>query len=220
MGKIGMAKRGSRRQARETDTRDAKNLIIIATEGSKTESRYFNSLKTQYRLSNVKVLTRKSTRSSPKDVIKCLDKYKRDNGLNKGDELWAVIDHDGRPEKVLNNVAQEAKKENYHLADSNPCFELWLLLHHKPLKQFRRLEASGDNRACSRAESELEKLDRSYDKDNKGRLNTSKYISRITTAIQNAKETDTQETPLLNQIGTRVYLLVESIRSSPQPLDN
>ena len=206
----------TQRNTRKSKTkRTIKKRIIIATEGSKTESRYFNSLKTQYRLSNVKVLTRKSTRSSPKDVIKCLDKYKRDNGLNKGDELWAVIDHDGRPEKVLNNAAQKAKDEKYRLADSNPCFELWLLLHHKRLNQFRKLEASGDNRACSRAESELEKLDKSYDKDNKGRLNTSKYISRITTAIQNAKETDTQETPLLNQIGTRVYRLVESIRSSP-----
>lgn len=158
-------------------------------------------------------------------MIQCLNNYKEQhhNELDQNDELWAVIDHDGRPEKVLNNVAREAKKENYCLADSNPCFELWLLLHHKRLNQFKRLEASGDNRACSPAESELEKLDRSYDKDNKGRLNTSKYISRITTAIQYAKETDTQETPLLNQIGTRVYLLAQSvIKSSPssQRLDN
>ena len=214
---------------RNTRKKTIKKRIIIATEGSKTEPRYFDSLKAQYRLSNVKVLTRKSTRSSPKDVIKCLDKYKRDNGFNKGDEFWAVFDHDKRSEEELNNVAREAKKKNYRLADSNPCFELWLLLHHKPLNQFRRLETSGDNRACSRAESELEKLDQSYDKDNKGRLNTSKYISRITTAIQNAERADTQSLPIppkarwLNSIGTRVYRLAQSvINSSPsaQPLDN
>ena len=216
-----MAKRRFRRQTRETATRDAKKLIIIATEGSKTEPQYFNSLKAQYRLSNVKVLTRKSTRSSPKDVIKCLDKYKRDNGFSKGDKFWAVFDRDNWPTETLDKVASQAKDKKYCLADSNPCFELWLLLHHKRLNELKGLEGRAAIGGCDSVKEELRKVDRNYDKS---QYNTEKYIEKIDQAIANAKETDIQskKTPLLNQISTRVYLLAQSVidSSSPQPLDN
>ena len=208
-------------RARQHDTALKRKQIIIAMEGSETEQRYFDSLKSKLRSTNVKLLKRKRTRSSPSDVLKQLDKEKRERKKvrehNAVIEYWAVIDKDNRPPEELNKIANHAKCKNYHLADSNPCFELWLLLHYKPLNQFSGLEASGDNSACSPVESQLEKLDKSYDKGKKGRLKTSKYMPIINTAIKNAKETDPQsQDRWLNRIGTRVYLLAQSvIDSSP-----
>ena len=223
MGKIDMARRRSEPRARQHGTAPKKKQIIIAMEGSETEPRYFDSLKSKLRSTNVTLLKRKRTRSSPSDVLKQLDREKRERKKvrehNAVIEYWAVIDKDNRPPEELNKIANHAKCKNYHLADSNPCFELWLLLHYKPLNQFSGLEASGDNSACSQVERQLEKLDRSYDKDKKGKLDTSKYMPIINTAIQNAKETDPQpQDRWLNRIGTRVYLLAQSIIDSSPSL--
>lgn len=111
----------------------------------------------------------------------------------------------------MNNVAQEAKQKNYHLADSNPCFELWLLLHYKRLNELKGLEGAATD-GCKSVEKELKKFDSTYAKS---KYDTSKYIKNIDKAIKNAKRTDTQsQDRWLNQIGTRVYRLAKSIVDS------
>ncbi len=46
-----------------------------------------------------------------------------------GDSIWCVFDRDDNSNEVLLRAKQSAQKEGYHLAYSNPSFELWLLLH-------------------------------------------------------------------------------------------
>lgn len=43
------------------------------------------------------------------------------------DEVWCVFDTDDHPH--LNDAVQMARDNGVELAVSNPCFELWLLLH-------------------------------------------------------------------------------------------
>ncbi len=224
-----MEKRRFRPRIREKKFRDAK-LIIIATEGSKTEHAYFNSLAFDERYRNrkvhVEVLEKKTTASAPKDVIKYLNKFKQEYKLNRHDELWLVIDRDSWSEQMLSEVTQQARQNYYLLADSNPCFELWLLLHRKSLgnyneEELKELEANKKAGYRTRLEKELMEICGSYNKNN---LKTSHYIPYVSTAIKNAKETDTQpQDRWLNQIGTRVYRLAQSIiRPSPSAkrLDN
>lgn len=45
------------------------------------------------------------------------------------DQFWLVLDVDTWPVEALGAVAQEAARAGYRLAVSNPCFELWLVLH-------------------------------------------------------------------------------------------
>mgnify|MGYP000818567382 FL=1 len=58
----------------------------------------------------------------------------RDRGNNPyypedGDSIWCVFDRDDNSNEVLLRAKQSAQKEGYHLAYSNPSFELWFLLH-------------------------------------------------------------------------------------------
>jgi len=208
-----MAKRRTRSRASKSKKLEPRKRIIIATEGSKTEQQYFNTLKKELRLGNVELL-KKGTKSSPDQAVKRLDKYKEtySRELNKHDELWLVIDNDGRSEQTLNKVLEQAKQNKYHLADSNPCFELWLLLHYESLDRLRGLEGSAATGGCASVEKELKKFDETYDKS---RYEPGKYIEKINKAIKNAKETDTQpDDRWLNQIGTRVYRLAQSIIAS------
>lgn len=45
------------------------------------------------------------------------------------DEVWCVFDIDEHPN--LNDARQLANARGVELASSNPCFELWLLLHFR-----------------------------------------------------------------------------------------
>jgi hypothetical protein len=45
----------------------------------------------------------------------------------KYDEVWCVFDIDEHPK--VPEAKNQARDNNIHLAISNPCFELWVLLH-------------------------------------------------------------------------------------------
>ena len=50
-------------------------------------------------------------------------------GAGDGDfeEIWCVFDRDDHPH--VNSALQEARDHGIRVAFSNPCFELWLVLH-------------------------------------------------------------------------------------------
>ncbi len=116
--------------------RDAR-IIAIALEGERSgeEFRYFNWLRE--RLVNdhrfvVELLPTPSDthESSPDAVIRRLDGHVSTHGLSPEiDLLWLVFDIDTWPLAMLSRVAQVATQKRYRLGISNPCFELWLLLH-------------------------------------------------------------------------------------------
>ena len=218
-----MPKQKSRPFTRKSKFRDAKS-IVIATEGEFTEPVYFEAMALDDRFRHprvkVRVLPTISGFSSPKHVIKRLNKISREYNLAEGDELWLVIDKDRIEDRMLSEVAQQARQSGYHLADSNPCIELWLLLHHRTLNSYTEseLEALKENKkerfrsSRRRLESELIKVCGSYNKTNP---NSSHYLPHINTAIENAFESDSQpETRWLNSLGSRVYKLAQSIIDS------
>ncbi|MDP6356938.1 MAG: RloB family protein [Planctomycetota bacterium] len=116
---------------RKSGLRDA-SLHVLACEGAQTEPEYFKGLRA--RLYNpklhVEVLEREDpSQSSPGAVIQMLDEFRRDYSIRAGDQLWLVIDKDRWTNASLSQVAQECEQKGYSLVLSNPCFELWLLLH-------------------------------------------------------------------------------------------
>jgi len=122
---------GRRNFTRKSGFRDAR-LIIIAAEGEKTEKVYFEGLKEYY--SNprvhVEVLYKLGSSSDPTKVIKLLDTFRSIYNLRKDyDQLWLVIDVDRWGIPKLVSVSQQCVQKCYHLAVSNPTFEIWLLLH-------------------------------------------------------------------------------------------
>ncbi|MCK4177099.1 RloB family protein [Aciditerrimonas ferrireducens] len=54
------------------------------------------------------------------------------DGDGQDDEIWCVFDVEcPEPHPTLREAVQRARQEKICLAVSNPCFELWLILHHK-----------------------------------------------------------------------------------------
>ena len=122
---------------RRSGFRDA-TLFVIASEGDVTEPRYFNGLKDRWHSSriHIEVMRRDdATTSSPVSVLGSLDQHATTYHLRNGDQLWLVIDRDSQSWKLreMAAVARACQQKNYHLAVSNPCFELWLLLHFDDL---------------------------------------------------------------------------------------
>ncbi len=220
-----MAKRSFKPSARQVTHRDAK-FILIATEGTATEPTYFESLALAEEYKNprvkVEVIKSVSTASSPKHILERLNKAKRKYNLTVCDELWLVIDIDNWKARQLSEVAQQVQQKGYALAESNPCFELWLLLHHKSLADYDKntLAEFKDNQrqgSRTRLEKELVQICGSY---NKSKLQVKDYIPHIKTAIKNAEQADRQPADRwLNQIGSRVYKLAQSTLDSSKSLD-
>jgi hypothetical protein len=49
--------------------------------------------------------------------------------LQKAPEIWILVDRDDNTPEELRKVREEAESQGIKFALSDPCFELWLLLH-------------------------------------------------------------------------------------------
>lgn len=210
-------KREFKPRLRSSGFRDAK-LIVVATEGTHTEKKYFEDMASPEYFANprvhVAILDRLTTASSPEIVIKTLDEFKKEYRLNQYDELWMVIDVDRWGEKKLSFIATQCYQKSYSLAVSNPCFELWLLLHIKSLDDYAQAELAelAENKKegeRTRLERELAKLLGSFSKN---KLDTAQFFPYVKIAINRARKLDTNPNHRWpNGLGSRVYLLAETI---------
>lgn len=214
-----MFRRGSRHTKRESIGLTERETIVIATEGEKTEPDYLTYLQRKYRMVIIKFIPRDYSCSDPMQVLEDLIDFKNQESSRWGKvkEHWIVIDIDGRCSDVMDAVIRKADLNGLRVADSNPSFELWLLLHRKALSDYEAEEVKklhmneriGDR---TRLELELIKVCGEY---NKSDIRDSDYLPYVTTAIKNAYNEDTKPRSLwMHQIGTRVYRLAQSIKDS------
>lgn len=116
--------------------KDPTTFFVIASEGRLSEPQYFahiaEFLKTRQlgRLVKVEPLLRDDNASDFKRVLSMLDEYKSKYSLKESDRLWCLVDADNWPEKNIAQAQQLCKQKQYEFCMTNPCFELWLLLHH------------------------------------------------------------------------------------------
>lgn len=201
--------------------RDAR-LIVIASEGKDTERIYFKALAKEYTNPRVHVHILKRSEdeknnSSPEHVLEQLNEYKCQYELEADDELWLVTDKDHWTEAMLSRVATECMQDvSMHMALSNPCFELWLLLHLvdvaslTPEEQLLWME----NRRKSKSSNPYLKV---LLRQKMGSYHESAYdvltlIQHVEVAIERARLLDKNPADRWPQtLGTRVYLLAESV---------
>lgn len=212
-----MPERRFKPRVRQTNIRDAR-LIIIAAEGTNTEKQYLTALVLDERYRNpkvhVEVLEREKDASAPEHIITLLDQFRRKYSLTGEDELWLVIDVDRWGSAKLSRIATECGQKGYLLAVSNPCFELWLLLHvadfdtytAEKLQEFFENKKT-NNRTC--LETELLALLGEY---NKSKLKPEHFLPHVETAVERSQKLDINpDHSWPNQLGTRVYRVVQSI---------
>ena len=216
-----MRSRNSLMRERREAFRDAR-LIVIASEGKDTERIYFKALAKEYTNPRVHVhiLERsedEQNSSSPEHVLKQLNDYKGHYELESDDELWLVVDRDRWTEAMLSRVATECAQNNFmHVALSNPCIELWLLLHlvDATLLTSEEEQLWMDNRRKSKnADPYLKvRLRQEMGSYHESSYDAKMLIEHVDVAIARAEALDKNPADRWPQtLGTRVYLLAESV---------
>lgn len=193
---------------RKTGLKDAK-LYVIAFEGQKTEEIYFNQLMSAEHFASPKVhieILPRNSRSSPEYVIEELNKFKRAYSLRFGDELWMVIDVDRWGDEKISQIVSQCLQKNYNTAISNPCFELWLLLHIAEIDNYNKGDVDKFSRNCSNIKAELKSLLGGYNSSN---IDAAKFIPGVENAVSQAKNIcDSSSGRWPQGLGTDVYKLV------------
>ena len=109
--------------------------VLVCCEGEVTEPSYLSGLKGELRIRLVHIEVVPSG-SNPKTLVdyavekkqEAERKARREKDDNlKYDEVWCVFDVNAH--EHIPDAKQKAGANKINLAISNPCFELWLLLH-------------------------------------------------------------------------------------------
>lgn len=178
--------------------RDAFFFIIIC-EGKNREPDYFRFFDGMS--SRVKVIPVESGRGSSPGLLieRAIAKEEELDADPEKDRIWFVIDTD-RWREQLHEIRQEcAKHGNWRVAQSNPCFEVWLFFHAKA-----SLSETDQMNNCNDWKSYLPAII-------KGGFNSDIHPIAIETAILNSTNSY-QENGYFPEIGsTQVWMLGEEL---------
>lgn len=203
---------------------DAEKLYILSFEGERTETKYFEDFRNSEvfndsgLIETIPLKRAKNTGTDPFSVKKLLKKAKDDFSFKATDEFWLIIDRDHWESihKISFELLVEEcnKEENFFLAMSNPCIEIWLILHLKDIADFSKEEQDKiyENAKISNSKNHIdivlsELQGRGYNKI----PNTKLFLPLTTTAIIRAKNLDNLEEVYPSRIGTHVYKLIEKL---------
>lgn len=203
---------------------EAEKMFVLSYEGNESEKKYFEDFrKSDYFNDNglIEIISLKRPEyrgSDPISVKKLLKEAKKEYRFRDTDEFWLIIDRDDWEEIHNHNfdkLVKDCKKENnFFLAMSNPCFEIWLILHLKDINEFdedekKRLfinkKTSGRKNYIDEVLSEIQ--GRGYNK----RPNPSIFLPLTQVAINRARELDDESLEYPKYLGTHVYKLIERL---------
>lgn len=183
-------------------SRDA-TLVVIASEDRFAVKQYFElfrSTRVQFR-----VLETDHGESSPAHVLSRLTEYMKEFDFGDGDKFWLVCDTDHwiEPNHIKNlvEVVRLCNQKGIEVAVSNPCFDIWLLLHFReyPTEQNLSCDAVGQ-----------------MIRDELGEYNKTKVFNlpidneRVAAAITRASA-QTFTGPIPETLYTSVYKIVEDL---------
>lgn len=109
------------RLSRRKPSREPARSVLVLVEGAETETQYLNGVLRALDLKSVEV---RGPAGVPKSMVETAVEEKPDY-----DEVWCVFDVDSHPR--LNEALEQARANKINVALSNPCFEVFLLLHYR-----------------------------------------------------------------------------------------
>jgi hypothetical protein len=120
------------RPRRRVAVRPNRRELLVFVEGEVTEEEYLKHWHRRFRQKvNVEI---HEFHGSPNALVEraAEEKAKNEKEARRGrgrahDEVWCVFDVDDHP--LLEEATELAGREGINLAVSNPCIELWFLLH-------------------------------------------------------------------------------------------
>lgn len=138
---------------RTVSKKPPKKKFIIFCEGRNTEPEYFRSLRRicQNALIDIEPIGGVGTPATiaaraiddARERGLARNSRKRLNSFEASDEVWAVFDRDQHPYFI--ESIQQCEAHGVHVARSNPCFELWIILH------LNNFDSPDDRHAVQRA---------------------------------------------------------------------
>jgi hypothetical protein len=194
-------------------------VFVVATDDTYAPEQYFEHLP----LPRVKVIVVPtpvgSGLSSPGHVVERLKDAFRNVSQRKqiqsGDEFWVFLDtdhhvRDAHLEGMLEALLT-ARQVGFEIAISNPCFELWLLLHRADVAPGTIFSNCGEV---------VQKLRDTLGQYNKTSIKVGQFpLARVPDAIRRARALETAPDdptgPWPQQAGTRVYRLLERVLRLP-----
>ncbi|HXM44002.1 MAG TPA: RloB family protein [Bryobacteraceae bacterium] len=193
---------------RRKPQRQPKPRFLIVCEGTVTEPRYFNDVRHIERSlidlqiepgGTPKTLVERAA-GLQREAIGKARKLRDDN--QKYEEVWCVFDIDEHP--LIPEAKNQARANGIELAISNPCFELWVLLHFQDQRAH-----IGRGKVQHLCRSHV----RNYDKELDYETLRPKYPDALKRAEDLERWHDSRDTVGANP-STTVYRLVERIKTS------
>lgn len=178
------------RKSKNSAGRKMNATYFIFCEG-KTEAAYIDIIRRHFRIP-IEIITRVSDSNISQPYI---DRCKRDRFSTKDDKTFLMFDLD-----VDGLLSRLKKIKDATLLLSNPCIELWFLLHYEDY-----------NREISSAEclSKIKKLDSTYAKGRCSAALQKQLIEQITIATSRAKNKPAYTNP-----SSTIHLLIDLILKS------
>ncbi len=179
-------------------------LVVIASEDRYAVKQYFDLFKsTQIQF---RILETEDCNSSPEQVMARLTEFMKDHDFGHGDQFWFVADTDHWIEsnhiQNLVEVTRQCRQKGISVALSNPCFELWLLLHFADFPTQQGL-------SCAEIGEQIRHIVGSYNKTKIFNLPIAdvNVVEAIARSKANFDETDLIPTTLQ----TAVHLIIEDL---------
>ena len=210
-------------EKRKEQYKNSKKIFMIACEGIATEPKYLkNMLNVLKRNKSIGVgsdiIFAKHEHSNPTGVLNDLT---TDSRYSPYYNCWIVIDRDdeenfgkgtgGTSEQEFNSALQKADKEGVKVAFSNPCFELWVVLH------FNYRETAVSRKEIQ--QTALELLRQHNFLTNNDKIKSMKTLDNLyecllpylDTAMKNAKTLDKKNGITKENPCTHIYKLIEEV---------
>lgn len=111
--------------SRRGGVREPRVRLLVVCGAAVTEPAYLKGLRDH--LSNPAVTVKVAVKAAAPNQVVQYAVQLRDQDRDAFDEVWCVLDVDQFPDLPV--ARANAEKACIELAISNPCFELWLLLH-------------------------------------------------------------------------------------------
>lgn len=114
---------------RKENLRKERKLFLIICEGEKTERFYFKEFRE--RNNGIRIEVPNCSYTDPVNLVRFANKIKSayDIDLKRGDSIWCVFDADLNNNDMIKKARSEAGRDKIEIVLSNPCFEVWYLLH-------------------------------------------------------------------------------------------
>lgn len=193
-------------------------LFLIVTEGARTEPNYFRAVE-DARLIPVErmklhVVPPDDGATAPKHLLGRAETAQRAvQPWQPDDEVWLVFDVDAQSGSnrldQVRETAQDAMRRGWQVAVSNPCFEVWFLLH-----------APGERQPAPLHPSDIvDALRRAFGQYNKMHVPTRCLdAAALAEAITHGRAMDVDaDAPIPAHGVTRVYRLMAEMRALARP---